>query len=146
MHIIITRTLRKAGFRATPQRIAIYQTLARTKEHPCVEIVYQKVHEEFPSLSLNTVYKTLQTFEELGLVRRLDAGEGMCRYDANPSPHIHFLCRTCGRMLDVDFDRSSTLRAIRETVENRTGHVVCDYSLILHDYCSACSHRGKNPR
>lgn len=142
MYVAITRTLREAGFRATPQRIAIYLTLANTRAHPCAEIVYQKLHDEFPSLSLNTVYKTLQTFEELGLVRRLDTGEGMCRYDANTAPHTHFLCKACGRVLDIEYEGVQTMGAIRDYlvgyVRDNAGHMVCDYSLILQGYCNEC--------
>ena len=117
MYAVITRTLREAGLRVTPQRMAIYLTLVKTKAHPCAELVYQELHHDFPSLSLNTVYNTLQIFEELGLVRRLDTGEGMCRYDANPSPHMHFVCKVCGRVLDIEYDGTTTLAGIREHVQ-----------------------------
>jgi Fur family peroxide stress response transcriptional regulator len=139
VYVTIARRLREAGFRATPQRVAIYMTLAQTKAHPCAELVYEKLHAEFPSLSLNTVYKTLQTFEELGLVRRLDTGEGICRYDANPTPHVHLACRACGRVLDIDYDGTYILERMANYVKENGGHDVCDFNLILYGYCQACS-------
>ncbi|NLA58887.1 MAG: transcriptional repressor [Firmicutes bacterium] len=139
MYVTITKRLREAGFRATPQRVAIYMILAQTKAHPCAERVYEKLHSEFPSLSLNTVYKTLQTFEELGLVRRLDTGEGICRYDANPAPHIHLACRACGQVVDIDYDGKYILERMSQYVKENGGHEVCDFNLILYGYCRACS-------
>ena len=141
MYVTISRRLREAGFRATPQRIAIYMTLAQTKEHPCAELVYEQLHDEFPTLSLNTVYKTLQTFEELGLVRRLDTGEGMCRYDANPSPHVHLACRACGQVFDIDYDGGHILEEMAHYVEAHGGHEVWDLNLILYGYCRACANQ-----
>jgi len=139
VYVTITKRLREAGFRATPQRVAIYMILAQTKAHPCAERVYEKLHSEFPSLSLNTVYKTLQTFEELGLVRRLDTGEGICRYDANPAPHIHLACRACGQVVDIDYDGKYILERMSQYVKENGGHEVCDFNLILYGYCRACS-------
>ncbi len=141
VYVTITRRLREAGFRATPQRVAIYMTLAQTKTHPCAERVYEELHQEFPSLSLNTVYKTLQTFEELGLIRRLDIGEGMYRYDANPAPHIHLACKACGEVLDIDYDGENILETMSQYVKENGGHEVCDFNLILYGYCHDCSRR-----
>ena len=81
-----TATLLKSkGLRVTPQRLAILDILRSTKAHPSVETVYDLVRERFPSISFNTVYKTLQSFEDAGLVWKLSI-DNLYRYDGNTLP------------------------------------------------------------
>lgn len=93
--------IRSAGLRATPQRLEIYRVLAGTDTHPDVETVYRKVMERLPSVSLDTVYRTLATLESAGLVNRVDPVGGRVRYDANTDEHHHFVCIRCGSVQDI---------------------------------------------
>jgi len=94
-------TCRAKGLKATHQRMEIYRQLAATQQHPDAETVYRNVRRRVPAISRDTVYRTLATLADLGLVARLGAGEGVLRYDANPARHHHFICRQCGRIRDV---------------------------------------------
>jgi len=93
-------TLRRKGLRVTHQRMEIFRELAATDEHPDAETVYQRVSERVPAVSRDTVYRTLATLEEHGLVSRADILGGPARYDADTDHHHHFVCTQCGAVKD----------------------------------------------
>jgi Fur family peroxide stress response transcriptional regulator len=92
---------RRLGIKATHQRREIYGELAATEEHPDAETVYERVRSRIPSISLDTVYRTLRLFEEEGLIARVGPGGNRARFDANTERHHHFVCKGCGRIGDV---------------------------------------------
>ncbi len=73
--------LRERGLKVTPQRMAIYTMLTETIAHPTAEAVWEHVKGEFPAVSFNTVYTTLNTLEQARLVQRLHIG-GVAHFDA----------------------------------------------------------------
>ena len=75
----IAQILREKGLKVTPQRIAVYNMLCNTKEHPDAETIYKTLEPTNPTMSLATVYKTLDFFKQLGLVQELNVGEGRSR-------------------------------------------------------------------
>lgn len=93
---------RQEGLSLTHQRTAVYQRLASTLEHPTAEELYDGLKAELPSLSLGTVYKTLETFEQCGVITKSRSTGEKARYDANTEPHHHLVCKVCGRMRDVE--------------------------------------------
>ncbi len=96
---------REAGLKATPQRLAIYRELWSRTDHPSPEAIFQAVRVSQPALSLATVYKTLDTLVEAGLVHEVEHTGERKRYDANVDPHHHLVCTRCGRITDFE-DRS----------------------------------------
>jgi Fur family peroxide stress response transcriptional regulator len=93
--------LRVAGLRVTPQRLVIYETLVKDKHHPTAQTLFERLQGTLPSLSQATVYNTLETMVEMGLVRELGtAGDGTVRYDADISPHAHLVCTDCNSIED----------------------------------------------
>ncbi len=90
-------TLRIKGYRATPQRIAICDALWEAGSHPTVAEVHEYVAKRDPTISLATVYKTLQLFAEIGLATEMGFRGESTRYDPETGPHIHMICRNCGR-------------------------------------------------
>ena len=98
----VTKKLKEHGFKVTPQRLAVYNVLKNTKEHPCAETIYNQLLPMYPTMSLATVYKSLEVFKNIGLVQELDLGEGSSRYDANTNQHPHIQCLKCSRVEDVD--------------------------------------------
>jgi len=93
--------LREAGLRVTPQRLVIYETLVKDKHHPTAQVLFERLQHTLPSLSQATVYNTLETMAEMGLVRELGtAGDGTVRYDADISPHAHLVCTDCNSIED----------------------------------------------
>jgi len=93
--------LRQSGLRSTPQRVAIVREVF-SRSHPTVGEVYESVRREFPTIGLATVYNTLRTMTERGLVSELPFSSAM-RFDANTTPHANLICRNCGRIEDVEF-------------------------------------------
>ncbi len=93
------------GIKVTPQRIAIYRELASTDQHPSTETIYKKIKDYYPNISLTTVYRTLETFEKLGLISVVNVLYNAARYDANLSPHHHIVCTECKKVEDV-YDES----------------------------------------
>lgn len=99
--ISFSQALRESGLRSTHQRLEVAREIARSEAHPDTETVYRKVRTRVPTISLDTVYRTLATLEGLGLVARVDATPGPARYDANLHQHHHFVCVRCGLIRDV---------------------------------------------
>ena len=102
----IILTFKEKKLKLTPQRLAVYQYLKSTSEHPSAETIYKALQPNYPTMSLATVYKTLKTLVEIGLVQELNVGEGNFRYDGNCSEHGHYnvkwnklffygLCKDC---------------------------------------------------
>lgn len=93
-----------AAVRNTKQREAIKKYLMSTVLHPTAETVYEEMRQQFPNISLGTVYRNLNFLVENGEAQVLRCGDGYDHYDANTSPHNHFFCSRCGRLLDLDMD------------------------------------------
>ncbi len=96
-------SLEAAGLRCTPQRLAVYDHLARAEHHPTAEEVFRAVRSEVPRISLATVYKALEALVETGVAARLPAvaGDSGARYDARRDPHYHFRCLRTGTVHDL---------------------------------------------
>ena len=92
--------LKQSGVKATHQRLEIFREVIRSGEHPDVESVYQGVRRRIPSVSLDTVYRTLWLFLEGGLIATLGSSQNRVRFDGNIRPHHHFICKKCSRVFD----------------------------------------------
>lgn len=93
---------RQKRLAATPQRLAVYRELAATLRHPSAESLYRQVRQALPSISLDTVYRTLRFLEQHQLAERIGSDGDRARYDADVAPHAHFLCKICGRVDDLE--------------------------------------------
>jgi len=89
-------TCRKAGFKLTHQRREIFREVVKNREHPDAEAVYRAVRRRIPSVSRDTVYRTLWMLTDLELINVLGASKDRVRFDANLDPHHHFVCSKCG--------------------------------------------------
>ena len=98
----IVDALRRKGYKATPQRIAISRFVLRNRNHPTVQEVYNEVRQTYPTVSLATVYKTLSFLTELGLVQELPFAHGETRFDSYVEPHVNLVCRRCGKVNDLE--------------------------------------------
>ena len=100
--VSIADALRRRGYKATPQRIAICRVALRSRDHPTAQRVYREVKETHPTVSLATVYKTLNVLKELGLVQDLTFEHRETRFDSYVQPHINLVCRRCGNISDLE--------------------------------------------
>ena len=133
-----TANCRAAGMNLTPQRLAIYRALLEASDHPTPEALYERVRPAMPSLSLGTIYKTLDALRELGLVAELPATGSSRRYDANMQRHHHLVCERCGRVSDYS-DPALDRIAPPRRLEGFTAHHL---NVHIHGLCRACE-RGR---
>ena len=99
---------RMRGIKVTHQRIEVLRELAATGEHPDAETLFERVRKRIPAISLDTVYRTLHMFEDMGVISRVGAVCDRARFDANTERHHHFVCSNCGKIDDftsADLDR-----------------------------------------
>lgn len=96
----LLRVCRDAGAKLTPQRIEIFREVAQSQEHPDAEKIYQGVRKRLPTVSIDTVYRTLWWLTGLGLVATLGPARESTRFDANLTRHHHFVCVRCGLTRD----------------------------------------------
>jgi Fe2+ or Zn2+ uptake regulation protein len=102
----LTEAFRQRGLKITPQRQCIFRILHENEQHPTAEAVYATASAEMPSISLRTVYQTLNDLAEMGEIQSLDLGTGSARFDPNVSDHHHLVCDDCGAIQDVYVDTS----------------------------------------
>lgn len=98
-----------AGVKLTHQRLEIFREVAASLEHPDAESVFRAVKTRLPTVSLDTVYRTLWLLHDLGLVATLGPRRGSVRFDANLEPHHHYVCVRCGLARDFTSDRLDAL-------------------------------------
>lgn len=91
----------EAAAKQFKKRNAILTCLRQTTLHPSAEMVHEMLHEEYPDISLATVYRNLSHFKRQGLIRSLGTVNGVERFDAVTEPHVHFVCTHCGAVLDM---------------------------------------------
>jgi Fur family peroxide stress response transcriptional regulator len=91
---------RRAGLKLTHQRLEIYRELARSSDHPSAEALHGRLRTRIPTLSLDTVYRTLATFNGYGLVQKVETAESQARYEVVHERHHHLICRRCHEIMD----------------------------------------------
>ena len=94
--------LRGAGLKITAQRVAILNALHGDRSHPTAEAIHARLRDDNPSLSLSTVYSTLEAFVSAGLCRRVRSDSVRLRVDGIMSHHDHAVCSVCDAIFDVD--------------------------------------------
>lgn len=104
------KVCRDKGVKLTHQRLEIFQEVAQTGDHPDAEQVFQRVRKRMPTISLDTVYRTLWLLNDLGLVITLGTSRERTRFDANLSRHHHFVCTRCGFTRDFYSDDLNNLK------------------------------------
>lgn len=122
----------------TPQRMVIYKELTDSKNHPCAEEIYEKVRGVFPDISLDTVYRTLSTFSEIGVIDIVEGYGEARRYDPDIGPHHHFRCRQCNNIVDFNNESYDNLRIPKEFRKN---FKVTNLRVVLEGTCDKCAKR-----
>ncbi|MBW6409162.1 Fur family transcriptional regulator [Clostridium weizhouense] len=125
----------------TPQRLAVYNYLISTSCHPSAEVIYNAIHEQYPTMSLATVYKTLKTLVEVGLIQEINVGEGNFRYDRNALSHPHIQCLTCGKICDFE---NLNLDHLNNLAETNSDFKVSFNKVYFYGYCKECQKSSEN--
>lgn len=125
---------RKRGLRVTNQRREIYRAVAASRQHPSAETVFLQVRRTMPNVSLDTVYRTLTSLEEMDLLTRVGAG-GKERFDADMRPHSHFVCTRCGEVYDIFTPQNTLFAAPQEA--RQWGDIKC-VNIQFRGTCKRC--------
>lgn len=129
---------KQAGLKVTHQRTEIYRQLLLMPDHPSAEILHKRLLPSLPSISLDTVYRTLATLEQHGLVARIQTTESQFRYEAVYAPHHHLICSQCKQVLDFQWPAIETLD-LPETISH-WGHVGSK-NVVMYGTCNRCAQR-----
>lgn len=111
--------------------------LAATKEHPSVDELYRQLKPDYPELSLGTVYRNLSVLQEEGLAQCVAHVAGQDRFDGRTDPHAHFICRRCGRVMDMELPES-----VNALAGELAGDIDCAAELValnISGLCRECS-------
>ena len=135
----VTKLLKSKKLKVTPQRIAIFNVLYNSTEHPNAETIYNKLSQTYPTMSLATVYKTLDAFKKTNLVQELNVGEDSYRYDANTKPHPHILCLKCNKVDDI---QTEILNNLKNSVQTYTNYTITNQQVYFYGYCPNCKDKN----
>lgn len=139
---VLIETLRQAGLRLTPQRLAICQQLINNAEHPSAQQIYEELRPQYPSLSLTTVYNTLEALVGLGAIHTLGNDvSGIIRYDAETSPHANLICTSCNRIVDY---HSTHVQALTDEVKDQSGYQITGARVLYYGFCEVCQNKRNN--
>ena len=132
----LTFALKQAGMRVTPQRVAICDLLTSSKEHPTAAMIYEELKPRFDSLSLATVYNTLDTLVKLGVVNVLGhAGDDKVHYDADTEPHVNLACISCSRIIDIPSEHVTHLDT---EIAEASGYKLLGARVLYYGLCPDC--------
>ena len=122
------------------QRESIEAFLKTRCDHPTADVIYNNIRLEYPNISLGTVYRNLSLLAGLGRINIVNCGDGVEHFDADTTPHYHFKCKQCGRILDVLITPDYQLN---ELASDALGCPVTGHSLVFEGICKECS--AKDP-
>lgn len=120
------------------KRDAIYDCLRQSKAHPSAEMLFSQLKAQIPDLAMGTVYRNLTLFKEQGLVSSVATVHGVERFDANTTPHVHFLCTQCGAVIDLD--AMQVPDALNQQAAEASQGRVFGCQLSFTGLCRECTH------
>lgn len=117
------------------QREMILSFLMGRKDHPTADVVYMNVRQQNPNISLGTVYRNLTLLADLGEIQRLRLGDGVDHFDADTSPHYHFICTECGSVIDLKMD---SIESITEVASADFDGTIAGHVTYFYGFCKNC--------
>lgn len=119
------------------QREAIVKFMEERKDHPTAEFIYNNIREEYPNISLGTVYRNLSLLVELGKITKVTCDDGNDHFDPNIKPHYHFICRKCNAVSDLDIDMDNP-EYINEVAGRNFKGQIDGHSAFFYGVCADC--------
>ena len=132
----IIKALRGRGYKATPQRIAICRFALYSHKHPTAQRIYSEVKKAYPTVSLATVYNTIQILKDIGLLQEVCLSRDETRFDPNMEPHAHLVCLQCSSISDW---RSPLILEIMKNVATEAGFMPKGQNFDIFGLCKNCS-------
>lgn len=130
----LARQCQKLGLKLTNQRVEIYRALFDSCDHPSAESLHKRLLSKLPSLSVDTVYRTLGTFCEYGLALKLPTAESQARFEIQTTPHHHVICNTCRgitNLHDIAQDEALSRKL------NSWGQIITQH-VVVYGVCQNC--------
>ncbi len=127
--------LKQRGIRMTPQRHAILAYLYYMDRHPSADDIYKALADNFPNMSVATVYNNLKVFKEAKLINELTFGDDSSRFEANKSIHYHVVCHRCGYIENLEYP---CVTDIEELAEKKTGFRIDTHRVEVLGLCEGC--------
>lgn len=134
-HAIFIEQCKKHHLNVTPQRLAIFRTLVKSKDHPSAETTYNKVCKVFPNISFDTVNRTLLTFSEIGIIDIIEGFTQRRRFDSDTTNHHHFHCVKCDSIIDFSDDIFNDWE-IPAHIQRQ--HIIFSKRVVLKGLCEKC--------
>ena len=133
--------LRTSEYRLTPQRVELIRIIAASEGHPSASQLYDQIKIQFPTMSLATVYKTLDLLKELGEVLEIGLRDDN-HYDGNkPYPHPHLICTKCQKIMDGELEIA--VKHIVQEVEQNFGFRILKHQLDFYGICPDCQTKSE---
>ncbi len=124
------------------QREAIKENLKGRTDHPTADMIYSDIRMIYPNVSLGTIYRNLALLSAQGEIMKINCEEGILRYDGNPKPHGHFICKSCGNISDFEFEHADKLKS---QISKRLEASVDECVLTFYGLCKHCINKEKQP-
>ena len=125
------------------QRESIKEYLARTTEHPTADNVYLHVREEYPNISLGTVYRNLNLLADIGEALKISTPNGGDRFDGRTHLHYHVVCQSCGNVYDLELD-PERMESINQLANDHFNGKIESHSILFHGICERCLEKKEN--
>ncbi len=140
----IKEKLQKSGYKLTTQRRGILKVIVDNfDEHLSCDEVYSFVKDDYPEIGIATVYRTLQLFEKLNIVDKLNFDDGCSRYELSAGSenhhHHHLICLNCGKVQEVKLD---LLDSLEEKIESEGIFTIVNHNVKFYGYCSKCKNKS----
>ena len=117
------------------QRDSILKFLSNTKNHPTADTIYDGLRKEYPNISLGTVYRNLALLCETGDIIKISVPGQPDRYDFTTANHYHFICKKCGRVIDLPKD---FMESLNEMANEGFEGVITEHICQFYGYCADC--------
>ena len=133
-----TELLKQAKLKATPQRLCVLKILSN-HAHPTIDELYKQIKTEYPSITLATAYKNLNTLINENLVVEVNSPNQKAKYDIYEHPHIHLVCSNCGNVQDISAS-DAQMATYQTHLEQKIGNLIDRLNIVANiSNCSKCS-------
>lgn len=134
------RVCKQNKMKITPQRVLIYKEMLDDKSHPTADVVYRRIRKKLPSISFDTVNRTLNLFSQIGLIDTLECSGRGKRYDPFTDEHHHLKCTECHSIIDV---YNPELGAVTIPSDIADTFTVTNVKVLLTGVCKKCAQKGE---
>jgi len=127
--------LKEKGLRITPQRVAVFNAIKKSKNHPSVEDVYKIVSKKYENISISTVYQIMRLLDDIGMINLIELN-GIYRYDSEKDFHLHAICPNCKKIDDLFSDK---IEDFWNLIIDEFNLNILNKEIIVYRLCQICN-------